>query len=157
MSCIICQESGPEPLHENTNCSCKYKRHNSCWIDYVHSTTKVKCLLCRKEIVAPPKTQSTLNKPRTPVQPISDTLPYSQPLLPSGQRITYQEFCEIVNSHNNSYQNADINITITPSNPIRSQPVRTQQPNTSSMNKFLKIVLGLAIVVAIVVVLVIVL
>lgn len=147
MSCIICQESGPEPLHENINCSCKYKRHNSCWIDYVHSTSKVKCLLCRKDIVAPPKTNSALNKTLNPVQSISDTSPYSQSLLPPGQRISYEEFCEIVNSHNNSYQNSDSVITIT-------QPI---QPKIQKSNKLLKIVLGLAIVAAIVTVLVIIL
>lgn len=42
MECIICKGVGVEPLSDNTNCSCKYKRHNSCWIDYVHSTDKVK-------------------------------------------------------------------------------------------------------------------
>lgn len=50
MECIICRELGNEPLIENTICDCKYKRHNSCWIDYVHSTSTVKCILCRKEI-----------------------------------------------------------------------------------------------------------
>jgi hypothetical protein len=54
MECIICREIGPEPLLDNSICECKYKVHSSCWIDYVHTTTTVKCLLCRKEIQRPP-------------------------------------------------------------------------------------------------------
>jgi hypothetical protein len=50
MECIICRETGPESLIDNTICECKYKIHNSCWIEYVHTTTTVRCLLCRKEI-----------------------------------------------------------------------------------------------------------
>ena len=51
MECIICQDIGAEPLQDNTSCTCKYKVHNSCWIDYVNSKTNVTCLLCRKERV----------------------------------------------------------------------------------------------------------
>jgi hypothetical protein len=144
MSCIICQESGPEPLRENCNCSCKYKRHDSCWIDYVHSTAKVKCLLCRKEIVAPPKTRSSMNKTVNPIQVTSETAPYSQSLLPAGQRISYEEFCEIIHSHNNSYQNA-------PSTP-HQQP--QQQEKKKTLNTFTKVVLGLCIIAVIVLIVV---
>ena len=147
MSCIICQESGPEPLHENYNCSCKYKRHDSCWIDYVHSTTKVKCLLCRKDIVAPPKTNTSMNKTVNPIQVTSQTTPYSQPLLPTGQRITYEEFCEIIHSHNNSYQNA-------PLPPQQPQQQPQQQEKKKTINTFTKVLLGLCIVAVIVLIIV---
>lgn len=52
MECIICQDIGAEPLQDNTSCTCKYKVHNSCWIDYVNSKTNVTCLLCRKEHIS---------------------------------------------------------------------------------------------------------
>ena len=51
MECIICYDTGPEPLQDNIWCTCKYKIHNSCWIDYVHSKTKVTCLICHQERV----------------------------------------------------------------------------------------------------------
>ena len=51
MECIICQDDKSEPLHDNIFCTCKYKIHTSCWIDYVHSKTTVTCLMCRKERV----------------------------------------------------------------------------------------------------------
>jgi hypothetical protein len=155
MSCIICHETGEEPLHENLSCSCKYTRHNSCWIDYVHSTSKVKCLLCRKDIVAPPKTKSSLNKPRNPISvPVSSNIsPYSQSLLPPGERISYQEFCEIVNSHNTSYQNSDVNITVTHTH-VSARDATQTKPKYSTLAK---IVMGFCIIALIVTVLVIVL
>lgn len=52
MECIICRDSGIEPLIDNTYCGCKYKCHNGCWIDYVHSQKTVKCLMCRKPIIS---------------------------------------------------------------------------------------------------------
>lgn len=58
MECIICRDNGLESLIDNTSCNCKYKYHNSCWIDYVHSQKTVKCLMCRKHIV--PKKQNTI-------------------------------------------------------------------------------------------------
>lgn len=153
MSCIICHETGDEPLHENISCSCKYTRHNSCWIDYVHSTSKVKCLLCRKDIATPPKTKTTLNRPRNPVPVSSNTSPYSQSLLPAGERISYQEFCEIVNSHNTSYQNSDINITITHT-PVTAPAATQTKPKYSTLAK---IVIGFCIIALIVTIVVIVL
>jgi len=49
MECIICQDAGTEPLKDNEECACKYKVHNSCWLDYVRHVNNVRCLLCRKE------------------------------------------------------------------------------------------------------------
>jgi len=49
MECIICQDAGTEPLKDNEECACKYKVHNSCWLDYVRHVNNVTCLLCRKE------------------------------------------------------------------------------------------------------------
>lgn len=82
MECIICQDSGVEPLQNNTSCTCKYKRHISCWIDYVHSNKILKCPLCRKEIATS----------RKPIQP--HFVPYTSRLQ------TIQE----ENSYQNTYQ-----------------------------------------------------
>lgn len=147
MSCIICQDSGSEPLQDNISCNCKYKRHNSCWIDYVHSTNKVKCLMCRKEIVAKatPKTKSSLT---TPLRQ-QTSIPYTPELAPitEGQQISHQEFWDIVRQNSNTYQE----IVTTPSSTDRPQ----QQQAVSKSQKLLKIALCLAIIVAIVVVVVI--
>jgi hypothetical protein len=67
MECIICRETGPEPLLDNSICECKYKVHSSCWIDYVHTTTTVKCLLCRKEIQRQPPPLPTIQVLSTPM------------------------------------------------------------------------------------------
>lgn len=78
MECIICQDSGVEPLHDNTSCKCKYKRHVSCWIDYVHSNTILKCPLCRKEIASSKKNNQQYSTPYTPrLYPIQEE-PYYQ-------------------------------------------------------------------------------
>jgi hypothetical protein len=119
MDCIICQDTGSEPLQENTSCTCKYKRHISCWIDYVHSRSKVICPLCRKDLTVKPtpKTKPTASTPLrqpAPVQPI----PYTPQLrtIPeeNGRQITYQEFCEIVHQNNQqTLQNVVIQVNNT--------------------------------------------
>lgn len=85
-----------------------------------------------------------MNKTINPIQVTSETAPYSQSLLPTGQRISYEEFCEIVNSHNNSYQNA-------PSTP--PQPSQ-QQDKKKTLNTFTKVVIGLCIIAVIVLIVV---
>ncbi len=103
--------------------------------------------------MAPPKTKSSLNKPRNPISvPVSsNTSPYSQSLLPPGERISYQEFCEIVNSHNNSYQNSDSNITVT------HTPIAAVTQTKPKYSNLAKIVLGFCIIALIVTIVVIVL
>lgn len=54
MECIICQDAGPEPLHDSKLCTCKYKIHSHCWIEYLNSTNKVKCVCCRTEFTSVP-------------------------------------------------------------------------------------------------------
>jgi len=49
MECIICQDAGTEPLQDNEECACKYKIHNSCWLDYIRHVNNVTCLICRKK------------------------------------------------------------------------------------------------------------
>ena len=84
-----------------------------------------------------------MNKTVNPIQVTSQTTPYSQPLLPTGQRITYEEFCEIIHSHNNSYQNA----------PLPPQQPQ-QQEKKKTINTFTKVLLGLCIVAVIVLIIV---
>lgn len=51
MECIICQlHEDEEPIQENTTCPCKYKRHASCWIDYVNSRPVLTCPMCRRTL-----------------------------------------------------------------------------------------------------------
>ena len=49
MECIICQDTGIEPLQDNEECACKYKIHNSCWLDYIRHVNNITCLMCRKK------------------------------------------------------------------------------------------------------------
>lgn len=149
MDCIICQDSGSEPLQDNTSCDCKYKRHPSCWIDYVHSTSHIKCLICRKDLsVNPiPKTNSSLT---TPLRQHFVTAPYTpHPPSESWREITYQEFVDTVNQSNSYQQNTMIEV------PPRVEQTR---PNSiSKSQKLLKIVLCLSIIIVIVIFVVIIL
>jgi hypothetical protein len=93
MECIICLTDGSEPLQENRTCPCKYKRHNSCWIDYVHSVTVVKCPMCRHDLSQPlPKTPLIQGS----VQPVTRQEFTEIQRNSPGQSITYEEFVEIV-------------------------------------------------------------
>lgn len=136
MDCIICQDSGTEKLQENTSCPCKYKCHPSCWVDYVHSKTKITCPLCRKDI--------TIKSPPKPTAP-----PYAPPSPQEiGQQISYQEFVDIIRQYN-SEQHTIIE--------IRPQ-VQTQQPQQpvvaqTTSHKIFKIIIGLGFVVIMIVVL----
>ncbi len=139
MECIICQDKGSEPLQENTFCTCKYKTHNSCWVDYVHSKDKVTCPLCRKDISFKPATIHTpLIRPSAPqISPPSSASPSSAPYIPSQeQQITYQEFVEIIRHHNQP------NTVITIPTAVQ-QTQQTQQPNSKKM---MKVLIGLALV-----------
>jgi hypothetical protein len=143
MECIICQDKGSEPLQENTFCTCKYKTHNSCWVDYVHSKDKVTCPLCRKDISFKPATIHTpLIQPTAPqISPPSVTQQITTPYIPSrGQQITYQEFVEIIRHH--QPQNTVITIPTAVQQPIQ-QTQQTQQPNSKKM---IKVLIGLALV-----------
>lgn len=138
MTCIICHDSTSEPLYDNTYCSCKYEKHASCWIDYVHSNSKLNCPICRKDL--------SIKQPIS--QPIRN-LPYAtrMEIIPEEhtQTLTYQEFqdylSENIITHNRS------NIT-----QQRQRLIQNQQPQESKWNKITKMVLTLSIIVVIVVV-----
>jgi|LakMenEpi03Aug12_release.lakeMendotaPanAssembly.Ray.scaffolds.fasta_scaffold514640_2 hypothetical protein len=148
MDCIICQDTGSEPLQENTSCTCKYKRHISCWIDYVHSRPKVICPLCRKDLAvkSTPKTKSTIHTPLRQAAPVQTT-PYTPQLrtIPeeNGRQITYQEFCEIVHQNNQQVQQ---NVVIQ----VNSTTQVTTNNNQTKANKLMKVVLGLCILAAVI-------
>jgi hypothetical protein len=141
MDCIICQDSGSEPLKDNTSCPCKYKRHSSCWIDYVHSKTKVTCPICRIDLTVKSTPKTSLISPRQ-IQPV----PYTpeQRTIPDerGQETTYQEL-NIVNQSTNSYQNITV-IEVHTSSPVDVQ-------NNLQLSKFIKAVVVTGVLVAIVV------
>ena len=126
MECLICKDNGSEPLQDNFSCACKYKRHNSCWIDYVHSTKTVKCLICRKpvKVVSPPKTQSSLNCPTTTTPLIQPSAPEPY-ALPSSSVISFNEVQQIL--ENNTYQTS--NSVVQP----KPQKVATKQKKYKSL------------------------
>lgn len=136
MECIICQDSGAEPLQNNKLCSCNYKRHSSCWINYINSTSTVKCLMCRKDLTTKQITKikssiTTLLRP-----PPLVLIPYSHRIHEeTGQRITYREFIDIVNQ-SNSYQN---------NTRIQIQSLEVIPNPISNTEKVLRIVLCLCI------------
>lgn len=107
MECLICLNAGPEPLQENTACSCRYKRHISCWIDYVHSQPTLKCPTCRKNLAALPRPYTacgpTVITPliQPPPQPSAPPyipelapIPEDPPMAPPAPRSTNATFHE---------------------------------------------------------------
>lgn len=124
MECIICKDAGDEPLHDNTSCKCKYKYHNSCWVDYVNSKETLQCLMCRTKIGTTTKTRSRLFNPPPP------SAPPVQPYV--AQTLTFQEFREVLGLPRNPDTQTTHNTT-TPLIPPRSQsslqPQQQQQTN----------------------------
>lgn len=149
MECIICQDTGLEPVQDNTTCSCKYKCHPSCWVDYVHSREKVICPLCRKDLTVKktPKTKSSMNTPLRASAP-AITMPYAPQLrtIPedSGRQITYQEFVDTINNHM-ATQNTVIEVHQPPQRVANPQRIQTKG------EKIAKLVVILGIIVAVVV------
>jgi hypothetical protein len=140
MECIICKDTGAEPLLENTACSCKYKRHASCWIDYVHSGTAVKCLMCRKDLTIKQNTPNPKSTLRTPLM----SAPYTpQQQEARGREISYEEFVDTIRQSTQSHQQ-NVIITPTPSAPPEPKKV------TLTPDKVCKIVAIIAVAVAIV-------
>lgn len=89
-SCIICTDSTPEGLKKNDLCPCKYYVHSACWVDYVHSTPRVRCLMCRKNV-------NSQLKPSAPSQ-IGITRYQIQP----HEEISYQEIRNTVSQSHTS-------------------------------------------------------
>lgn len=151
MSCLICQDAGQEPLQDNTACSCKYKCHSSCWIDYVNANNELKCPMCRKDITVKPKPKPKTPKTRTAMtssETATRSTPYTsrlEPIEDVGTHISYQEFRDIVTSSNQSYQNTVIEVRQPTTQSTPSKPVN------SEINKFYKVVACLCITAAFIV------
>ena len=128
MECLICKDSGEEPLQDNTACPCKYKRHNSCWIDYIHSRSKTSCPLCRTDLSVKAK-----YTPKVPYTPQLRTIP--------EERSREERLIQITQS----YQNESI---------IEVQ--QPQQQFQKKVSKFLTSLLCAALITAIIVLVIIV-
>jgi hypothetical protein len=149
MECIICQDIGPEPVQDNKTCSCKYKCHSTCWIDYVHSREKVICPLCRKDLTAKktPKTKSTMYTPlRQPTATAPIITPYTSFLhtIPeeSGRQITYQEFVDTIQQYNTN------TIEVRPA----IQPVILPPKPSTKGEKIVKMIICFGIIIAVIIV-----
>jgi hypothetical protein len=146
MECIICQDTGSEPLQDNTSCTCKYKRHISCWIDYVHSRQKVICPLCRKDLTVKPTSKPNIHTPLRQSTPVQQT-PYTPQLrtIPeeTGRIITYQEFCDIVHQNNQQMQQ---NVVIQVNNTTQV----TTNTNETKAKKLCKVAVVLGILAVII-------
>jgi hypothetical protein len=93
MNCIICLDSGEEKLITNKLCSCVYKKHKTCWNNYIKSNTSAVCPLCRKNLSSSAQHSISIPIPSAPVvEPVTgyQTENYTQ--------ITYQEFQDIIQS-----------------------------------------------------------
>lgn len=135
-SCIICTESTPAGLKKNDLCPCKYFVHNACWIDYVHSTPRVRCLMCRKNVNS------------NQLSPISQS-PNTYYNITSYQQQPYQEFSDIILQRQQPIPNEpSVSITVIPSN-------RTQNPDHIPFkNKLIAAVFGVSIIVGVIVILI---
>jgi hypothetical protein len=145
MDCIICQDSGSEKLQENTACSCKYKCHQSCWIDYVNSKTPTTCPLCRKVISVKPIVQPQQNQPTAPPYTPQERIPTQE----IGQQISYQEFVDIIHQYN-SAQNTVIQVRPNTQQVTQVTQQVTQATQQPVSQKVVKGVVGLCILAAII-------
>jgi hypothetical protein len=128
MECLICKDSGEEPLQDNISCPCKYKRHTSCWIDYVHSRSKISCPLCRIDLSAKAK-----YIPRAPYTPQLRTIP--------------EERIEVFNPPNiSSYQNES----------FIEVPQQPQQKFQEKVSKFITSFLCAALITTVVILIIVV-
>lgn len=109
MECLICKDSGNEPLRNSTNCTCKYQCHDSCWIEYVHSQRKLKCPMCRRVLNSVPKTKSALFSSYQRLSNMFDpSAPPSEPYSSQGRELGYEEFRDVLgftNTHQTTPQN----------------------------------------------------
>lgn len=145
MQCIICQDTGLEPVQDNTTCSCKYKHHSSCWIDYVHSREKVICPLCRKDLTAKKTPKPTIHTPLRQSLTTTPTAPYTSEVRTSieeSSQITYQEFVDTIQQYNS-------NTTIEFCPYIQSQPLHPKQ--STKAEKIIKMIVCFGILVAVIV------
>ena len=140
MECIICKDSGSEPLQDNIYCTCKYKFHSSCWIDYVNSKNNITCLLCRKDI----STNSIQRPLPTILTPLilATAPPYTIEDITSDQQITYQEFVDTIQQYN-----SNTTIEVRPS--IQPQPLPPNQATKGE--KIIKMIVCFGILVAVII------
>jgi hypothetical protein len=133
MECIICTDSGSEPLQDNVYCSCKYKCHSSCWIDYVNSKHKLTCPLCRSDISVKSISKHTVNTPL-----IQNTvLPYTIEQSTTERNITYNEFINII-QQNNTIVNSQTDTSL-------NYQLSEDSVNLSISQKLKKVIIGLVI------------
>lgn len=145
-SCIICTESAPEGLKKNDLCLCNYHIHTKCWIDYVHSTPRVRCLMCRKDVTAKPPQPSA-----PPFPPPNAYYNISTYQLQPYQGISYQEFRNTISqSHSSIPNHLPIRVIIIP--PDNSTG---QRPHINDVifwkNKITSIIIVVLVIVAIII------
>jgi len=148
MECLICKDTGTEPLQDITNCTCKYQCHNSCWIDYVNSQHNLKCAMCRRVIKLAPKTNSGLfsSYQFTGTAP-NPSAPSQEPYSLLESQITVEEF------------RIAIGLPPVPESNIPLMSSRTTQPTSSkkrfsemNRNEKAKFICGVACIIAVVVI-----
>jgi hypothetical protein len=145
-SCIICTETTKEGLKKNDLCPCNYHIHNKCWIDYVHSTPRVRCLMCRKDVTA---------KPSAPPMPSPNAYyNISTYQLQPYSNISYDELRGTISqSHSSASNQPPIRVIIIPPDNITGE-----RPHTNDVifwkNKISSVIIGVVIMVGIIVLLV---
>ena len=148
-SCIICTESTPEGLKKNDLCPCNYHIHSKCWIDYVHSTPKVRCLMCRKDVTSKPQPSAP------PLAPPNAYYNISTYQLQPYQGISYQEFRNTTSqSYTSDPNQPPIRVIIIP--PDNSTGHRLHINDVIVWkNKITSIIIGVLVIVAVIVCLII--
>jgi hypothetical protein len=143
-TCQICLDSGLEPIYEIKLCKCRYKCHNSCWVDYVHSQPRVRCLICRKPIQTPPVTKSSLHAPQIVRANAPIVRPYTTTTYQSSG-VYYQPLPEV------PHQEVVVITTVNPNTRVSQQQnqntrVSQQQNSTIQNSRFKKIVEAVCVI-----------
>lgn len=140
--CQICKDTSDEPLHDIILCQCKYKCHNSCWIDYVHSQKKLKCLMCRNIITSNNLKSKNNNYDPVIVRP---SAPILQPSIYNQNQDILTYYQRFNDNDNNYNQRNDVRIIVK----------RSTQENIVLKNKIKKILEALCIITVIIIIIII--
>lgn len=148
-SCIICTETTPDGLKKNDLCPCNYHIHNKCWIKYVNSTPRVRCLMCRKDVTTKPPQPSA-----PPMPPPNAYYSISTYQLQPYSSISYQEIRGTISqSHTSIPDQPPIRVIIMPQDGIPGERSHTNS-NIVWKNTLLSVIIGVIIMVGIIVLLI---
>jgi hypothetical protein len=150
--CIICTESSKDGLKLNSLCACKYYIHDKCWTQYMRSTPRVRCLMCRKDVNS--KTQPLLSSSTAQSRAYYSISTYQlQPSAP--EVISYQELRSTISqSHSSVPGEQPIRVIVMTEDTRSNLEGSTTSSTLIWKNSITTIIVGVILIVSIIVLLI---